>query len=87
MDLHPSRELVVSGQRRGRGSESWAHIRVWSADTLETKATLGMGECNYGIAAVAFSLMNRGDFVTCVDETKDNVLSIWNWKKKELIGR
>ncbi len=87
MDLHPSREYVVSGQRRGKGSESWAHIRVWSVTSLETKVTLGMGELNYGVSAVAFSIMSRGDFVVCVDETKDNTMSIWNWKKKELVGR
>lgn len=55
MDLHPSRELVASGQKAGRNRKTQAHIRIWSTDTLQTLYVFGMGELEIGVAAVAFS--------------------------------
>lgn len=55
MELHPSRELVASGQRAGRGRKTQAHIRIWSTETLQTLYVFGMGEFEVGVAAVAFS--------------------------------
>lgn len=55
MELHPSRELVASGQRGGRGRRAQAHVRMWSTDTLQTLHVFGMGEFERGVAAVAFS--------------------------------
>ncbi|KAJ8722911.1 hypothetical protein PYW07_004091 [Mythimna separata] len=55
MELHPSRELVASGQRAGRGRRAQAHVRIWSTDTLQTLHVFGMAEFEAGVAAVAFS--------------------------------
>lgn len=55
MDVHPSRELVASGQRAGRDRKSQAHIRIWSTETLQTLYVFGMGELDAGVSAVAFS--------------------------------
>lgn len=55
MDLHPSREMVASGQRAGRNRKTQAHIRIWSTETLLTLYVFGMGEFEVGVSAVAFS--------------------------------
>jgi len=55
MDLHPSREMVASGQRAGRNRKTQAHIRIWSTETLLTLYVFGMGEFEIGVSAVAFS--------------------------------
>jgi microtubule-associated protein-like 1/2 len=87
MDLHPEMDVVVSGQRAGSTPEARAHIRVWKSSSLETISVLGMGECESGISAVAFSVMNKGAFAMAVIEGKENPLSVWDWKKKEVLGR
>lgn len=60
MELHPSRELVASGQRAGRGRRAQAHVRIWSTDTLQTLHVFGMAEFEAGVAAVAFSQLVSG---------------------------
>lgn len=55
MDVHPSRELVASGQKAGRDRKSQAHVRIWSTESLETLYVFGMGELDTGVTAVAFS--------------------------------
>lgn len=55
MDVHPSRELVASGQRAGTDRKSQAHVRIWSTESLQTLYVFGMGELNVGVSAVAFS--------------------------------
>lgn len=55
MDVHPSRELVASGQRAGADRKSQAHVRIWSTESLQTLYVFGMGELNVGVSAVAFS--------------------------------
>lgn len=55
MDVHPSRELVASGQRAGSDRKSQAHVRIWSTESLQTLYVFGMGELNIGVTAVAFS--------------------------------
>lgn len=55
MDVHPSRELVASGQRAGSDRKSQAHVRIWSTESLQTLYVFGMGELNVGVTAVAFS--------------------------------
>lgn len=55
MDVHPSRELVVSGQRGGRDRKSQAHVRIWSTESLQTLYVFGMNELDTGVSAVAFS--------------------------------
>lgn len=55
MDVHPSRELVASGQRAGSDRKSQAHVRIWSTESLQTLYVFGMGELNVGVTAVGFS--------------------------------
>lgn len=65
MDLHPSREMVASGQKAGRNRKTQAHIRIWSTETLQTLYVFGMGEFEVGVAAVAFSQLVSGNFISC----------------------
>lgn len=55
MDVHPSRELVASGQRAGTDRKSQAHVRIWSTESLQTLYVFGMGELLNGVLAVSFS--------------------------------
>ena len=59
MDVHPSRELVCSGQRAGRDRKSQAHVRIWSTESLQTLYVFGMGELEGGVTTVAFSQFVR----------------------------
>ncbi|KAK8400492.1 hypothetical protein O3P69_003272 [Scylla paramamosain] len=63
MALHPSRDLVASGQRASRGRRATAHVRVWHARSLTTMHVLGRKELGAGILAVAFSCRTHQDHV------------------------
>lgn len=64
MDVHPSRELVASGQRAGADRKSQAHVRIWSTDSLQTLYVFGMGELVGGVISVAFSQLVR--IIRCI---------------------
>ncbi|XP_045445645.1 echinoderm microtubule-associated protein-like CG42247 [Melitaea cinxia] len=87
MELHPSRELVASGQRAGRGRRAQAHVRIWSTDTLQTLHVFGMAEFEAGVAAVAFSQLNGGSYVLAVDAGRESILSVWQWQWGHLLGK
>ncbi|XP_050304569.1 echinoderm microtubule-associated protein-like CG42247 isoform X6 [Anthonomus grandis grandis] len=87
MDLHPSREMVASGQRAGRNRKTQAHIRIWSTETLQTLYVFGMGEFDIGVAAVAFSQLNGGSYVLGVDAGRESILSVWQWQWGHLLGK
>lgn len=55
MEVHPSRELVASGQRAGRHRKAQPHVRIWSTETLLTLYVFGMTEFQMGVSALAFS--------------------------------
>ncbi|CAH1155979.1 unnamed protein product [Phaedon cochleariae] len=87
MELHPSREMVASGQRAGRNRKTQAHIRIWSTETLQTLYVFGMGEFEVGVAAVAFSQLNGGSYVLAVDAGRESILSVWQWQWGHLLGK
>ncbi|KAJ8947732.1 hypothetical protein NQ318_017993 [Aromia moschata] len=87
MDLHPSREMVASGQRAGRNRKTQAHIRIWSTETLQTLYVFGMGEFEVGVSAVAFSFLNGGSYVLAVDAGRESILSVWQWQWGHLLGK
>ncbi|KAK7790247.1 hypothetical protein R5R35_001049 [Gryllus longicercus] len=87
MDLHPSREMVASGQRAGRNRKTQAHIRIWSTETLLTLYVFGMSEFEVGVSAVAFSQMNGGTYVLAVDGGRERILSVWQWQWGHLLGK
>ncbi|XP_025832638.1 echinoderm microtubule-associated protein-like CG42247 isoform X2 [Agrilus planipennis] len=87
MDLHPSREMVASGQRAGRSRKTQAHIRIWSTETLQTLYVFGMGEFEGGVSAVAFSQLNGGSYVMAVDAGRESILSVWQWQWGHLLGK
>ena len=80
-------QILASGQKGGPSAatvrESRPHIRVWSAATLDTLAVLGLGECEVGIASLTFSVLNRGLYVAAVDESRERVISIWDWANRK----
>lgn len=65
MDVHPSRELVASGQRGGRERKSLAHVRIWSTESLQTLYVFGMGELDISVTSVAFSQLVRKIYAHC----------------------
>lgn len=75
MDVHPSRELVGSGQRGGRDRKSQAHVRIWSTESLQTLYVFGMGELDSGVLSVAFSQLNGGSYILAVDGGRESILS------------
>ncbi|KAF6215574.1 hypothetical protein GE061_010330 [Apolygus lucorum] len=87
MDLHPSKELVASGQRAGRSRKTQAHIRIWSTETLLTLYVFGVGEFEVGVSAVAFSQLNGGSYVLAVDGGRERILSVWQWQWGHLLGK
>ncbi|XP_063873109.1 echinoderm microtubule-associated protein-like CG42247 isoform X2 [Scylla paramamosain] len=87
MALHPSRDLVASGQRASRGRRATAHVRVWHARSLTTMHVLGRKELGAGILAVAFSCRNNGDFLLAVDADKEHLLSVWTWNNEKVFGK
>ncbi|KAK7574062.1 hypothetical protein V9T40_011253 [Parthenolecanium corni] len=87
MDLHPSRDMVASGQRAGRTRKTQAHIRIWSTESLLTLYVFGMGEFEVGVSAVAFSQLNGGSYVLAVDDGRERILSVWQWQWGHLLGK
>ncbi|CAB3367316.1 Hypothetical predicted protein [Cloeon dipterum] len=87
MDLHPSREMVASGQKAGRNRKTQAHVRIWSPETLLTLYVFGMGEFSVEVSAVAFSQLNGGSYALAVDGGRERILSVWQWQWGHLLGK
>lgn len=87
MEVHPSRELVGSGQRGGRDRKSQAHVRIWSTESLQTLYVFGMGELDTGVLAVAFSVLNGGSYICAIDAGREAILSVWQWQWGHLLGK
>uniref|UniRef100_A0A336L6C9 CSON003739 protein n=1 Tax=Culicoides sonorensis TaxID=179676 RepID=A0A336L6C9_CULSO len=87
MEVHPSRELVGSGQRGGRDRKSQAHVRIWSTESLQTLYVFGMGELDTGVLAVAFSQLNGGSYICAIDAGREAILSVWQWQWGHLLGK
>lgn len=82
MDVHPSRELVASGQRAGTDRKSQAHVRIWSTESLQTLYVFGMGELNVGVSAVAFSQLVSQFFLVIISTTYSNYyLVLVEWRQ------
>ena len=89
MDVHPTRQLVVSGQRAGKTPDTRAHIRVWDIKTLDTLCILGFGEYELGVLGVAFSSHNLNDelLVVGVDKAPEQAMSVWEVEGAEQNNR
>ncbi|XP_070150005.1 echinoderm microtubule-associated protein-like CG42247 isoform X1 [Polyergus mexicanus] len=87
MEVHPSRELVASGQRAGRHRKAQSHVRIWSTETLLTLYVFGMTEFQMGVSALAFSQLNGGSYVLAVDAGREAILSVWQWQWGHLLGK
>ncbi|XP_066584127.1 echinoderm microtubule-associated protein-like CG42247 isoform X1 [Prorops nasuta] len=87
MEVHPSRELVASGQRAGRHRKAQSHVRIWSTETLLTLYVFGMTEFEMGVSALAFSHLNGGIYVLAVDSGREAILSVWQWQWGHLLGK
>ncbi|XP_033219907.1 echinoderm microtubule-associated protein-like CG42247 isoform X1 [Belonocnema kinseyi] len=87
MEVHPSRELVASGQRAGRHRKAQPHVRIWSTETLLTLYVFGMTEFQLGVSALAFSQLNGGSYVLVVDAGREAILSVWQWQWGHLLGK
>lgn len=87
MEVHPSRELVASGQKAGRHRKAQPHVRIWSTETLLTLYVFGMTEFQMGVSALAFSQLNGGSYVLAVDSGREAILSVWQWQWGHLLGK
>nr|XP_053648407.1 echinoderm microtubule-associated protein-like CG42247 [Cherax quadricarinatus] len=85
--LHPSRDLVASGQGAGRAREASAQLRVWHTRTLATLHVLGNKQLGVGILAVAFSTKNNGEFLLTVDGEREYLMSVWSWDNEKVLGK
>lgn len=82
LDVHPSRELVASGQRAGVDRKSQAHVRIWSTDSLQTLYVFGMGEFIDGVTAVNFSqLVNMINTIDSIVKMQIIIIFIPEWWK------
>lgn len=77
MDLHPSRDMVASGQKAGRTRKTQAHIRIWSTESLLTLYVFGMGEFEVGVSAVAFSQL-VSFILLCINHGSQIILFVLN---------
>lgn len=78
MDVHPSRELVASGQRGGRDRKSQPHVRIWSTESLQTLYVFGMNELDTGVSAVAFSQLVSKQNVCPILQQKFSFILFFN---------
>ena len=77
-----SRWFGLDHSGKWRSFHHRAHFKVWSCRSLETKVVLGMGECEFAVSAVAFSSLNGGAWVMALEESKEAVLTVWDWENK-----
>ncbi|PAA64029.1 hypothetical protein BOX15_Mlig006608g2 [Macrostomum lignano] len=82
--VHPDRNTLATGQSSGhRKVQGKAHIRVWSADTLQTLHVIGEQDFQRAVCCVAFSSYDKGGLLCAVDEANDHHLSVWDWKAEK----
>ena len=67
--VHPSRELVASGQKAGRHRKAQPHVRIWSTETLLTLYVFGMTEFQMGVSALAFSQLVKYPIIMVLSMT------------------
>jgi len=78
--VHPDGETVATGQVKGRDDDvDAAHVRVWSAASLETLHVLGAGALTRGVNALSFCVDDGGALLAAVDDAQEPVLSVWEW--------
>ena len=58
-----------------------AQVRVWDSVSLNTLHVLGSGELERGVSCIAFSQLDGGALLACVDEGQERTLSVWEWQK------
>ena len=87
MSLHPDGNIMASGQKSGNFKETLAHVRVWDTSSMDTLTVLGLGECENGINCINFSILNKGEYITAVDDSKEHILSVWEWANNDLTAR
>ena len=73
--------LLNNQELRGQCRALKAHIRVWDSLTLETKAVVGVGDFERGVACLAFSKGDGGQRLGAVDEGLEHSLSGWDWHR------
>ena len=56
-------------------------MRIWDSVSLNTLHVLGAGELDRGVSCVAFSQLDGGSLLACVDDGQEKTLSVWEWQK------
>ncbi|GAB6029719.1 hypothetical protein CHUAL_005440 [Chamberlinius hualienensis] len=87
LTVHPTRELVATGQKEGKGRHSRAQVHIWDIDTLGTQMIIGLNDVDNGIVALSFSYKNLGQHLLIVDDSPDHMITVWNWKSKRLLSK
>ncbi|CAG0886575.1 unnamed protein product [Darwinula stevensoni] len=82
--VHPNRLIVATGQTAGHDrKEARPHVRVWDSVSLHTLHILGVGEFERSVACLAFSKVDGGSLLCCIDEAPDHNISLWDWQRGE----
>lgn len=79
MALHPDSTTVASGQTHGPQQPETAHVRIWSASTLQTGQVLGNGIIQRAVCCLAFSPADPSLLVT-VDDGPQHMIVLWSWE-------
>ncbi|XP_071946002.1 echinoderm microtubule-associated protein-like 2 isoform X2 [Antedon mediterranea] len=87
MALHPSGTYIATGQKEGYLPDSTAHVRVWQVSSLCTHAIIGLDCFQVGISALSFSNENEGKWLLIVDNSKNHILSVWDWNEDLLLAQ
>ncbi|XP_043215511.1 echinoderm microtubule-associated protein-like 2 isoform X9 [Amphibalanus amphitrite] len=79
--VHPNRFTIASGQCTGSAPDAQAHVRVWDSVSLNTLHVLAGGELDRSAGCLAFSRVDGGVLLACVDDGAERTLSVWDWQK------
>ena len=62
-------------------------MRIWDVHSMETLQVLGLGSLEVGVSGVSFSVLNKGAYVAAVDNSKEKVMHMWDWRANELLSK
>ncbi|XP_037083879.1 echinoderm microtubule-associated protein-like 2 isoform X2 [Pollicipes pollicipes] len=79
--VHPNRFTIASGQCSGTKADAQAQVHVWDSVSLNTLHVLGAGDLERSVSCVAFSQLDGGSLLACVDEGQERTLSVWEWQR------
>ncbi len=82
--IHPSKDIVATGQMAAKGKAKMIDIFVWRVSTQEVLAQLN----NFHRGAIRkLEFSPAGDKLLTIGEDKDNSVAIYDWANKRIIAK